>query len=135
MQYSRKGWWISKTALWAVMLAGIALVIGLRPERPMTGLLFVAVFVICVPLGMRAFFYSDEIERQTRMRCWYFGCKIGVVITGLALVSMFFFGLPAPDAIINLFLHGRLQLPDAMFRVGVQTGFLCWRCHKSHVRF
>jgi hypothetical protein len=130
MKYSRKGFWLTTLAIWAVLAVFLALIIWLRPERPMVrpqpivGLLAAAVSFISLTLALRAFSYRDEIQRQTGMRCWFFGSQIGAVIAGLVTVSIFAFGHPTPRAIINVFSHVLPMQPVAPFRYGFGTGFL-----------
>ena len=86
MTYSRKGFWITMGLFWAVTACAIAAVLLLHPAPPVRFLIALALMLVAFPLAMRAVFFQDEIQRQTRMTNWYFGSQIGLIVAGIVMV-------------------------------------------------
>ena len=125
MAYSRKGWWVAKTSSVLVVLAGEALVFWLRPTLAVAGVLLITAVLASFAFGMQAFFYRDEIERQTRMRCWYFGSMLGMISAAIVTISIFFFRLLNPQMITLFIFHmHRPPMPRDFFAAGFTTGLL-----------
>jgi hypothetical protein len=78
MTFSRKRYWLAMVAMLAIAAAVVTLCLRLHPAH--TWLWAMAMMVVCGGLGFLAYFSRDEIERQNRMRAWYYGGALGIFL-------------------------------------------------------
>ena len=121
MAYSAKKRWMMTGSALALALTGMALVIWLTRNHtdPVSVGLFRAVLaLIVVGLGMRAYSYMDEVQRQTVQKCWFWGSLIGIAAM-LPVVVFLQTHRPWLDAAVQFmpFLHP--ATPSGYFSLGV----------------
>src|SRR5437868_5066894 len=88
MTYSPRRRWLAVGAallLPAILIVVVSLGHGTMMER---GMAAIPVMIIVGALGFRALFFLDEIQKQARMREWYFGGVIGFIAVGVFLVCI-----------------------------------------------
>jgi hypothetical protein len=81
MAYSAKKRWTIMGSALALLLTGMALVIWLsrnHTDPVFVGLFRAALGLIVVGLGMRAFSYMDEVQRQAAQKRWFWGSLTGI---------------------------------------------------------
>src|SRR3954470_2938266 len=119
MAYSRKGWWISLSACF--LLLGLWVLTARLGHWNLfaRGISGIIVAVIAVALATRAFFFQDEIQKQSRMREWYFGSLLGIVavLVVVACARMY------PATLVLFFPAGRSMTPGQYMTIGVAIGF------------
>jgi hypothetical protein len=120
MAYSAKKLRTVRGSVLALGMAGFALVIWLTRNHidPVSvGLFRVALALIVFGPGMRAVFYSDEVQRQTGQKRWFRGSMIG--IAAMAPVVVFLqTHIPWLDAAVQ-FIFQHSATPPFYFSVGV----------------
>ena len=121
MAYSRKGWWINLSAcflLFGLWVLTVRLGHWNLYARGISGFI---VAVIAVALATRAFFFQDEIQKQSRMREWYFGSLIGILATLAIVVCARMY----PGTLLSFFHPnpGRSTAPGQYMTIGLAIGF------------
>jgi len=121
MAYSRKGWWINLSAcflLFGLWVLAVRLGHWNLYARGISGFI---VAVIAVALATRAFFFQDEIQKQSRMREWYFGSLIGILATLAIVVCARMY----PGTLLSFFHAnpGRSTTPGQYMAIGLAIGF------------
>jgi len=91
MAYSAKKRWTMTGGALALAVAGMALVIWLT--RNHAGPVSVAMLrgtlgLIVFGIGMRAFSYTDEVQRQIGQKRWFWGSMIGIAAMLPLVVSL-----------------------------------------------
>ena len=121
MTYSRKGRWLAVGTLLLLTGTWIA-VVRLRHWTMMErGMAAIPLVIIVGALAFRAFFFQDEIQRQARMREWYFGGTIGLLTTGILMVCIRMF----PAIVLSLWHAKQTHIlsTDQCLIIGLVMGY------------
>jgi hypothetical protein len=121
MAYSAKKRWLMEGGALALPFGGGALILMLKHSHfdpAVITLLFTLVSLAACGMGMWAYSYMDEVQRQTQQTRWFWGSIIG--FTAMAPVAL---ALVSPstawlDTAIHFFFH-RPGTPRLYFAFGV----------------
>jgi hypothetical protein len=120
--YSRKGRWLAVGVLLLLTGTWIAVVRLGHWTMMERGMAAIPLVIIVGALGFRAFFFQDEIQRQARMREWYFGGTIGLLATGILMVCIRMF----PAILLSLWHSRRTHIlsADQCLIIGLVIGYV-----------
>jgi hypothetical protein len=79
MIYSQKRYWLAIAVAITVAVAASVLLAWLHPTRAGFEVIAMGPVAVCFALGLIAYFSRDEIQRQNRMRAWYWGGTLAIV--------------------------------------------------------
>ena len=120
MAYSAKKYWTLAGSALALAVAGMALVFWLsrnHADPVFVGLFRIALALIVVGIGMRAFSYTDEVQRQTGQKRWFWGSLIGIAAMLPVVVLLQTHKLWLDAAVQFIFRHP--ATPLLFFNLGV----------------
>lgn len=73
MTYSPKRYWLALATVLAVVTAFLVLSPRLHSVPISLWVIKIPLVAVCLALGFLAYFSLDEVQRQNRMRAWYYG--------------------------------------------------------------
>ncbi|MBV9548179.1 MAG: hypothetical protein JO256_00720 [Alphaproteobacteria bacterium] len=125
MGYSRKRYWLSGAAVLAVLTSWIAFVHLGRPPQAIVPWMSLVVVLLAAGFAFLAFFSRDEIQRQNRMRAWYYGGTLAIFF-GVAPIVLLVSNANL-EAIVAALPHApsaALHAPKMFFILGVVVTLL-----------
>ena len=86
MAYSRKSYWMLRSAMFAIAAIWAVFILLFHPSKSVVPYVAGAVVILVFALTFRAFIYLDEIQRAQRMRVCFYGFMLGAMSATIVLL-------------------------------------------------